>query len=175
MLAEEENLQSCLGFKNLKNVPPSGLNFSCQYVWCISIEQFVATFLKLWIVALFIGYAVSMRFTRYYVILIYGYDSLMNSSFLNVLLAKHFLTRYLWMLNFALQGFVWYEVTKKFFLSRSPNLFLLLVYSLFIPLPAYVGCPLRKNACCWRHWIFQLHFLWNMACFWRHPIRTLVS
>ena len=84
-------------------------------------------------------------------ILIYGYDSLIDSSFLNVLLAKHFLTRYLWMLSFALQGFVSYEVTKKFFISRSPNLFLLLVKSLFIPLPAYVGCPLRKNACSWRH------------------------
>ncbi|KAM7427453.1 hypothetical protein ABFA07_021414 [Porites harrisoni] len=46
MLAEEENLQSCLGFQNLKNVPPSGLNFSCQYVWCISIEQFVASYLS---------------------------------------------------------------------------------------------------------------------------------
>ena len=57
-------LYSCLGFQNLKNVPPSGLNFSCQYVWCISIEQFVATFLKLWIGALFIGYSVWMRFTR---------------------------------------------------------------------------------------------------------------
>lgn len=47
-----------LDFRILKNVPPSGLKFSCQYVWCISIEQFVATFLKLWIGALFIGYAV---------------------------------------------------------------------------------------------------------------------
>ena len=42
----------------------------------------------------------------YYVILIYGYDSLIDLGFLNVLLAKHFLTRYLWMLTFALQGFV---------------------------------------------------------------------
>ena len=39
-------------------------------------------------------------------ILIYGHDSLIESSFLNVLLAKHFLTRYLWILTFALQGFV---------------------------------------------------------------------
>ena len=30
--------------------------FENPAVWCISIEQFVATFLKLWIAALFIGY-----------------------------------------------------------------------------------------------------------------------
>ena len=53
-------------------------------------SNFVATFLKLWIVALFIGYAVWMRFTSYYMILIYSYDSLIDSSFLNILLAKHF-------------------------------------------------------------------------------------
>ena len=117
-------LYSCLGFQNLKNVPPSGLNFSCQYVWCISIKQFCGNLSQVvdrgivhWICRLNALYEV------YYVILIYSYDSLIDSSFLNILLAKHFLTRYLWMLTFALQGFVVIWSDKKVFYFTVPQFF----------------------------------------------------